>query len=198
MNKTLLLFATKLEASSLLEPTYTQKAENLYAFPNYDLLITGMGSFAAMASLSCHLTQYQKVISCGFAGSLDASCTLGQVYTLKSIERLSLTPLSGTAQSIFEQACPVLHPLTTVNLPAKRGLTTDFPLHTTSLPEITSRFDLVDMESYGVEWVCQSRKLPCLHLRVISDFCSATTSASIKEHAQTLSTILSKALQNLL
>lgn len=147
MRSTLVCFALEAEAS----PFRRALADRT----GVSVLITGIGQENARVALERALLRgsFELVLTCGFAGGLNAGLKLGEVVFFTEDARLTLA-LSGAGVRPAKFHCA---PRMVVTASAKAEL------------HRTTGADAVEMESAVVQTICRERGIPCATVRVISD-----------------------------
>lgn len=175
MNKPLLVFATLLEANSALQKFHAKQIKpNLYESDKFDFLITGMGVAKTMQSLAL-APSYKLVINIGFCGALK-DFRFGDIFEVTKVGKHQEISFHLTSQGHFASASLITY---------------DFPVHDQTLRQLLAvDYDLVDMEGWGIATVCSSKKTPYRLLKIVSDFCSTTTSQEIQEKGGELSELI--------
>ena len=166
MKKPLYVFATRLEAQIPLEKNQAS------------IFIAGMCPLPAAVKLAEHLTKHSftEVINIGFAGALKDHHPYGQFY---EIDRLG------------KQYYPDIFLKTRGRFPTASLFTSDFAIQEEKLrKKLGLEYDLVDMEGWALAWTCAHFKIPCQFIKVVSDFCSETTSDEILEKGRELSQLI--------
>jgi purine nucleosidase/adenosylhomocysteine nucleosidase len=166
MSRQLYVFATELEAEIPREKT------------SREIFITGMGPYSAAVNLTRHLTKnrYDSVVNIGFAGSLKEGAQVGEFYEIHTLGKAHHPKLSAKPQRRFPEASL---------------FTSDFPIHDMELRrQLSKEYDLVDMEGWAIATTCAYMKIPCAFIKVVSDFCSTTTSEEIRDRGKELSLLI--------
>lgn len=166
MKKPLYVFATQLEAQIPLE--HNQES----------IFITGMCPLPAAVKLAEHLAKhpFTEVINIGFAGALRDHCKFGEFY---EIDRLG------------KHYYPDIFLKTKGQFPKASLFTSDYAIQEEKMrKKLGLEYDLVDMEGWALAWTCAHFKIPCQFIKVVSDFCSETTSDEILEKGRELSELI--------
>lgn len=165
----IILFATLKEAQptlDLFEAIPIQ--EEIYAYKEGKIIISGMGMLAACAALAPHLAEATEIINPGLAGALDDSLELGYLATIGevSLHLSHLNEIDPFSQQLAMKCYPP------VKLGEGPGLVTSMiPVHEGFLKtEMAKRGLLVDMEGYGVAYMARQANIPCTLLKIVSDF----------------------------
>lgn len=144
---TLVCFALKEEAIPF------RKA--MGARPDIAIMIGGIGRKNSETNLRARLRQAMplRVFTCGFAGGLDPTLTLGQVIFASEDATLRTALASAGALPVrFHCAHRIASTAT-----EKRAL------------REATQADAVEMESEAIQAICREQGLPCATVRVISD-----------------------------
>lgn len=164
--KTLLLFAHRGEAQAFLKQHPFQRRdfyfENLYESKDALLLITGEGPQPAAEKTAAVCGVFRKelgrVINLGVAGSLDACCKEGDIYSIRTVYRQS----SGNI---------VFKSFTTADAGAQIDcITADARvLSREDAARLAPFAHLVDRELWSIASVCRLLDLPLYAYKLVSD-----------------------------
>lgn len=169
----LLIFATFLEAEATLasHPYETLIPDTLYRFSDTYLLITGMGPSPAAQKTTLYAPTASCIYNFGIAGSLHSH------HTLFSWHTVSVVTHHATKKSFILSKTP-----------GSRLLTLDTPLYDEQLRNsLQTHYDLVDMEGFAIAEAASYLNIPTYLHKIVSDFCSSSTSDTIRLHIKTLS-----------
>ncbi|MBS0654687.1 MAG: hypothetical protein JSR46_02820 [Verrucomicrobia bacterium] len=174
----LLVFASIEEASATIDHLRARAASPwLYEYSQGLLAITGIGSFAALATLSALTQQIERIYSFGIAGSLHQHHLPGKLYPVARCSKLLWHPkgAEATKGTGAFHTCPEII-LGTEGLSL---ISSDVPIY--DHKKIPPTFDLVDMEGYAVAFFAKMHAKPCKLYKIVSDYCNASSSSLIKE-----------------
>lgn len=164
----LILFATAVEAKASLELSKSSYGK---------IIITGMGSLNAYHAILRHQRGVDGIINIGFAGAFDLSLPLGSLHEVSLVEKREFAS----------------HPLTSSG---KRLLSSDRPLRSNAAREkYASRYDLVDMEGFGVALAAKRLQLPVTLIKCVTDHVSDEPPVALRERALFFSKVLSERLK---
>lgn len=180
--KSLFLFATLAEAQASINRFMAhQVAENVFSFGIHSIVIVGMGPQKASCTVEGLPTCGVRWVNVGIAGSIDRSLPFG-----------SLCRIGTTAFLCKERAYDHQH--------IREGVdtllyTSPFPVY--EAPACCKQGSLIDMEGHVIAKIALQKKVPFSLLKVVSDYCSQDTTASIKKHMGELSSMLSEVVDEL-
>lgn len=186
----LIAFATKKEALPTLS-AFKAVAENeqLYRFDQGQIVITGMGSLAAISGIA-HLP-FDELLNVGFAASLKGEA-VGTIVPVGQVAKLPFLPEGAYSQRFFE----AVHPMITLG-EGKRLMTADFPVHHKALKERLEA-DLIDMEGYGLAFLCRKMGKKATMWKIISDFAEEGGQALIERSVSSLAEKIAEHLWTIL
>jgi len=168
-SKQCILFATLQEAEVTLSTLNAEKiTQELYKSANGHILITGMGMQHTEKMLLNYIHLFDDFLNMGIAGALKTDIvqdTLLQIRAVSSQE--STIELQEAGLHLFTHHEP-LHD----------------PNERDRLAEV---HDLVDMEGYTIAKLCKAHKKSCRLYKIVSDFCTKTTSEEIRQALPKLS-----------
>lgn len=169
----LLVFATEMEAQSFSIPETEHSIE---------ILVTGVASYNAVYKLTkpCLMQEIDLVVHAGIAGAFDSALAIGTV--------VQVTEDLFADIGVWEQGC--FKTLSDLNLLESEDLNIDKDGLQTSLQKvrgitvhtITSTNEqkqewlkkynpqVESMEGAAVHFVCKQEKIPCIHIRAISNY----------------------------
>lgn len=178
LRKPLVIFATAEEAAAtLLNFSPTQQEIGFYSSRKADIIISGIGPYAAHSALAKVIDSYQIVINAGIAGSLTDSIEVGALCKIESIHFHHWHPGGIEKVQHYKPLDPIK--LQTVG---SSLITVEKPLYERSLP-----FDLVDMEAYPIASLCKQKKRECHFVKIVSDFANKSTIQHIRKQLPFLS-----------
>ena len=145
--RTLVCFALKEEAAPFRRIAGTT--------PGVSILLTGIGRDNARLTVTAEITRHRPalVLTCGFAGALEARLAVGDV-------------LFDTADESLRQKLALAGAKTAKIFCADRIAST--AVEKNRLRSETGA-DAVEMESAAIQTVCREQGIPCATVRVISD-----------------------------
>lgn len=189
----LLVFATEIEALPTIELLSARSIDShCYQFEDGYLIITGMGICAAQYYVTKYLLQLDcaSVTNFGIVGALNHSLQLGEIYEISTVDKYVPLPKTIDLESshFLDITAPTLH------LPgASRLLSSDYPIHDKKIKNaLAQKWDLVDMEGYGVAYAAKSADKPLTICKVVSDFASDGGRALLKRQIEECSWKLAK------
>lgn len=211
-SKILITFAQKSEARGTLEkfrasPLFSEKVfiwsegfqSSLYAFEFGWILLTGMGMHSAQAMVSKYAKEAEEIWNIGFAASLKNSFPLHEFALVQNVSKHipilkeSLDPLSFECMERCAPSLPLLCDETievTAQTLSKTShlVSSDFPVHDKSRKILLAeKYDLIDMEGYGVAYAASSLGKKCRMWKIISDFASEGGREIIRKNKVNLS-----------
>lgn len=175
-----ILFATVKEAEASLKMLQAELiTESLYKYSQGHILITGMGMEATQCTLSQFSDHFDECINLGIAGGLRKEMTKERLYPIaRAASQEGQIEISPDGFHLYTHHSP-LHD------PRERD-------------RLGREHHLVDMEGYTIAKWCQIHDKRCSLFKIVSDFCTETTSDEIRAALPALSNTLSQQLQQLL
>lgn len=148
--KTLLLFATLVEAKATISILKAQEEGAFYRFEQGYIVISGMGIRAAGQALFHWAPKIHSVCNLGVCASLHHH-NVGEILEVGMVG-------SQAASSIYLGS-------------GSRLFSSHYPVHSTVLREkLRVEWDILDMEGYGVATMARHLNIPCSFLKIVSDF----------------------------
>lgn len=196
MKSLLITFPTAREAKATIEKlkAVVMSDKNIYSFDLGYILITGMGCVSAGAQTAAYLPLANEVWNLGVAGSLH-EVSVGSVFDIQTVSKFVHMPDHIDEHS--RQFSNNIHPSLSIAPAGKRLVTTDFPIHDDQLrQQLSSQYDLVDMESYAIVYAANQAAKPCRSWKWVSDFCKLGGEKLIREHLDRLSEDMSEFIYN--
>lgn len=187
----LITFATYLEAKNFLDriEAFPLKEKHLYKIDKGLVMITGIGSLAAASQITPYLPGCEGVWNFGLAGALKPNQPIGTIQAIKEVSKWLSFPEDIDAHS--HQFGSQAHPPLTLSDKGASLLSSDYPIHSPRLrDELSSQFDLIDMEGYGIAYAAKLFDKPCTLHKVVSDFVSLDGPDLIRKHCEELSLVL--------
>lgn len=190
--KRLIIFAVLPEARATLHQLDARMDEDgVYRFDQGIVAVAGMGVLSASQAVCKYAGQVDNVWNIGIAGALRDDLLLGTLCEVSVVHRNPLMPKEGDeySQTFQNNVFPPIQLGT-----GRQLVSADYPIHQEELRRrLAARFDLVDMEGYGVASAARACGLPCRLWKVVSDFARpggqvmieqqlATASEKIAEH----------------
>lgn len=169
---TLIAFATYLEAAcTIKQMAATQIDEHLFEAKPYRIVITGMGPDVTERTLQRHIHDADLILNFGITGALREGFTVGALHEIKEVSDGATTIyLQDTGMKLYTMASP---------------------LHDPELRDhLGKSHDFVDMEGHAIAKVAKQHKKGCRLYKMVSDFCTKTTSAEIRARLPLLSELL--------
>ncbi|MEF9519873.1 hypothetical protein SBV45_04840 [Chlamydia crocodili] len=190
--KILLILADMDEAKSLIEDFAFNRADkNFYQCRDSHMsiamdmiLLEQWGEDGVIQALrDIKLENYDSCVNLGFAGSCSPDLPLQTFYTIDKVSKLSKTTPEQLDSAIELEivAIPNLPKanLVSAHAPYKYGF------HET--------FQLVDMEGYAIARLCKNHNLPCMMMKITSDYATREGEEYLKKHRSILAEKLSYA-----
>lgn len=191
----LLLFAHPNEARKTLEAFPTkQLREDLFAFDYGYILITGMGLYRSLFSITAFCQTYShkitEIINLGFSASLDPNLPIGSIAPVEKVEKwIEHPPLDQESLRIKESCAPTF----TLPTSGKRLISVEYSIfNLESRNKLKNQADLIDMEGYSVCFANQFFKKKIIIRKVVSDLASSDGREKIKKNHIWLSALLAK------
>lgn len=182
--KILLLFADLCEAKALLEKIpFQQTAEHVYHTNNQQLhldlcILPTWGPAGVYQALRKYtLSTYDLWINLGFAGSCQPSLPLMQIFSIDQVHQLDAFIPTQRSKA------PSLRVLPTPNLPLQILVSAHQP-YTHGFHDT---FSLVDMEGYTIATYAKHYGIPCMMIKIVSDY----TEPSLRKNFHAMKDILS-------
>lgn len=180
--KNLLVFATLLEAEPSIVALNAQViSPNIYAYEKGYLVITGMGMVAAERAVIDTLATFsiETIWNFGVAGKLSAG-KVGEVYSVQKIGR-------------FPGKEEIHLPEEGVSL-----ISSETPIHDQALSKrLSEKWQLVDMEGYGIAQAAAMYNKPLFMRKFVSDFASEGGAELIKKNIASLAKQISAMVETL-
>lgn len=202
MSKLLIVFATQKEASAtidLLEAIPVighqrtiwpeEEATSLYSFEKGWIALSSIGIANAQMTIAQHAHLVDEVWNLGLAGGLQEKHCVGDLLSIHNVGKYIPLEIDRTSFLMGETANPWL----SLHSPLKEAslLSSDFPIHDARLrSSLQKKWDLVDMEGYGVAFAAHYFEKKCRMWKVISDFARIGGRDLIKQHIVELSYLL--------
>lgn len=170
--KVLIAFATYLEAAfTIKQMAASQIDEHLFECIPYKIVITGMGPDVTTRTLAKYIHNADLILNFGIVGALREGFIVGSLHPIKEVS-------NGSTTIYLQDAGMKLYTMTS-------------PLHDPELRDhLGKSHDLVDMEGHAIANVTKQHKKGCRLYKMVSDFCTETTSAEIREKLPRLSELL--------
>jgi adenosylhomocysteine nucleosidase len=188
----LLLFATLSEAiGSIQRLGAREKTPSTFTYDGGLIVITGMGSMAALSAVLREGQEVDEIYNLGIAGALNPALTIGSFELIETVGKFTSLnyDLDPRSTELMEETLPRF-PLKTRGL---RLLTSDFPIyHSPTTHNLREKWDLVDMEGYGVAYGAALLKKKCILGKIVSDFASENGRELIFKNTSKLSEMLAE------
>ncbi|MCH9625085.1 MAG: hypothetical protein S4CHLAM123_02520 [Chlamydiales bacterium] len=203
MPKILIVFAQTREASATLKrlkatpvPLHTIHVwtegvmPSYYQFDQGFIVISNTGIHAAQMAVSKYAHAFDEIWNWGVAGSLKDNQPIGKIYAIEKVDKY--VPVQYIPLDEGSKEC-IASTLSSHNLNSlgHKLISSDFPIHDKILREsLSSQWDLVDMEGYGIAFAAHHLGKTCKIWKVISDFASENGREFIHRHMEELSEII--------
>lgn len=198
----LILFATLSEAEATIKllsakPCNKEKVfiwsegmvPSLYSYADGWIALSGFGIHAAQLTVSKYAQNVDEIWNLGFAGSLRGSFPTGSLQQIEVVAKHIPLPLS--IDPISRECAESVAPIFSVASQGAKLISSDYPVHDPQQRELLAKkWDLVDMEGYGVAFAAHHLGKKCLMWKVISDL--AQGRAPIQRNKKALSTLLAE------
>lgn len=198
MGSKLIIFAQKGEASKTIEalnatpvpssiaPIFSEgEIATCYLFDGGLIVIANIGIHSAQMAVSRYVHSFDEVWNLGFAGALKDDLPIGTLVEVNSIGKFISFPknLDAHSQEIAAKTIPFF------SLPSSgmRLISSDFPIYDREMRDtLSSDWDLVDMEGYGVAYASFAFNKPCRLWKIVSDFASPQGREMIRKNKEKL------------
>ncbi len=196
MSVKLIIFATLGEAARTVEKLKARPSPSIptcYFFDKGLIVIANVGIHSAQMAVSKYINQVDEVWNIGLAGALKNELPIGTLVEIAKVGKHTHLPQNLDAGSIkiVESTIPSF---SLPNLGAKL-ISTDFPIHDRDTREaLSSEWDLVDMEGYGVAFAAVGFNKPYRLWKIVSDFASPGGRELIRNNKDKLSLSIAKFL----
>jgi nucleoside phosphorylase len=175
MKRTLITFATMAEAQATLKKTEAvQEEENVYTYSQGTIVITGIGSIQACSAATKYAGDCDCIVNIGIAGTLIDKHAVGTILSVSLVGKHLQLPHDIDAHS--KQFADRMHPPFAIEqgpggMAYATLISSDFPIHNHGLRTgLGEKWDLVDMEGYGICCAAQLLNKPCFLYKLVSDF----------------------------
>ena len=175
-------FATHREAAATLATVAAvEKAQGSgeYLFSGGEIHIGGMGMGAAQACASKAPSAGCRWVNIGIAGCLEKSVAIGTVLQVGTTSLLQWDVERNRYGYNSEETIVLDDSLAAALFSA--------PVPMYAPPDVHSALALVDMEGYAFARVARDNNVPLSMVKVVSDFCTDTSHATIRENVDSLS-----------
>lgn len=159
----------------------------LYRFERGWIAISSMGLHAAQMSVARYSHDCDEVWNLGLAGALNDKLPIGSLLSIGSVGKY--IPVPPESFDALTQEC-LAFTIPPFNLEKEVGclISSDFPVHHLEHRAcLAKKWDLVDMEGYGVAYASQHLKKKCRIWKIVSDFASPRGRELIRKHKSELS-----------
>jgi len=144
-----------------------------YLFSQGRIVLTGMGTHAAQMAVATHAMHGDLFWNLGFAATLNENQPLTTLVPIQTVDKHCMLPAVGLD--------PLSHHCLSTTLPSfaletaagARLISSDYPIHNATLrQQLALKWDLVDMEGYGIAFAAQALAKKCQLWKIVSDFAS--------------------------
>lgn len=193
----LIVFATEAEAAATLTLFQAKRDPNdpgLYQSDIGWIVIPGMGILAVAQAICRYAHLAKEVWNLGVAGALHDHFQLEQLVEIATVNRNPLVPDYVCERSQLFQTN--VFPSLSLSPQGKHLVSGDYPIQ--DLPArlaLAARFDMIDMEGYGVANAARYCNLPCHIWKVVSDWAKPGSMELIREKLAGASEIIAKHLE---
>jgi nucleoside phosphorylase len=146
------------------------EGDGRFSFPGGEIIISGMGMAQALASALQAPSKECRWVNLGIAGCFDTSVSIG---TGVPIGRTALLQCRSEEIIVLDEALPATL------------YTSPVPVYAT--PNVFEKLALVDMEGHVFARVAREKRVQLSMVKVVSDFCTDTSHATICENIDALS-----------
>jgi adenosylhomocysteine nucleosidase len=211
MNKVLIIFAQFAEAKSLIEQTGATAVEgiylniwseglqpSLYQFTRGFIVLCGLGIHSAQMAAAKYAELGEEIWNLGLAGSLRDTFSIGDIQEVNTVGKY--VPVSdGSLDCVSEDCLSTVLPAFKLQASGMKLISSDFPIHDEQHNlHLKTKWDLVDMEGYGIAYAAAALGKKCRMWKIISDFASPGGRDFIKQNKSRLSEKMAfKILENL-
>jgi len=146
-------------------------------------------------AVSKYAHAFDEIWNLGVAGSLKKNQPIGKIYAIEKVDKyvpVQYIPFDESSKECIASTIPSHH----LNSPGYKLISSDFPIHNKMLKEsLSSHWDLVDMEGYGIAFAAHHLDKTCKMWKVISDFASENGRDLIHKHMEELSEIIADKIE---
>ncbi|AHK63060.1 hypothetical protein BOKEGFJH_00186 [Chlamydia avium] len=196
----LFIFADMCEAEAIINKYPFQKQKNNF-YTCWDanhsclmdiLLLQQWGRQGVISSLNTELlSNYHACLNIGFAGTSSFLFPLHSCYSIDRVAELS----SENPQTLSHQ--PELELISLSSLPLAHLVSSPTPYRY----GMHDYFQLIDMEGYTISQLCKKQNLPCMMIKIVSDYTTPEGGEYIKNNkhalAETLYTTLKDSMDSI-
>lgn len=155
---------------------------SLYSFEGGWIALSSIGLHAAQMTVARYASLADEIWNAGLAGCLKPGLPIGHLLSISTIgkyvpiDEAHLDPLSSNCMQ---------HTLPPLYLEGSQAslITSDFPIHDHSHRDrLAKKWDVVDMEGYGIAYAASYLGKKCRMWKIISDFASPGGRELIRIH----------------
>lgn len=159
------IFATPNEAQATIKKLNSKMIEeHVYKSGSDLIIISGIGSLAALRAVLKYGIAADEIINLGIAGSLNPNLDLGHITEISAVDKF-LPHMDPVASKAF--------PPLSIQTQGLKLLTSDFPIHENELrKKLSPNWDLIDMEGYGIAYGALALGKKFRLVKIVSDFAS--------------------------
>jgi nucleoside phosphorylase len=173
-------FATPREAAVTIRTfDAVERGEGHYLFLGGEIVISGMGLARAFEAASRASSKQCRWVNIGVAGCLEKMIPIGTAVPIGKTALLQWNPEKNVYHHIPEE---------TLSLDASlSGMVFTSPVPLYFAPAVFEKLALVDMEGHALARVAKEKGVFLSMIKVVSDFCTDMSHATICENLDALS-----------
>lgn len=152
--------------------------------------MSSVGIQAAQMAVATYAPHVDEVWNLGMAGALRDQLPIGETVMINHIGKY--VP-SGLLDAYSQECVDTTLPHLSIDYGTHKLISSDFPIHDLNHRQhLSQKWDLVDMEGYGVAYAAHHLGKKCRMWKIISDFASPGGRALIRKNKAQLSEHLAK------
>lgn len=198
--RVLIVFAQAAEAEATLRRLHAEPVEGetihvwsegeipcLYRFERGHIAISNLGLHAAQMSVARYSQGCDEVWNLGLAGALNDRLPIGSLFSIGMVGKY-IPAFLDSFDPLTQECVAFTLPHFNLEQHAECLISSDFPVHHLEYrTSLAQKWDLVDMEGYGVAYASQYLKKKCRIWKIVSDFASPGGRELIRKHKAQLS-----------